>query len=207
MEFIGGQGQCPSNWPYGNVAPNIETALKSRLQLGYRFACAFDAAWKHTCKKIYRVDKGTTYNAGWDRMMLNILSTRLTFWCQLFPVPQYSACQCVPRSKNTIPVGPGLHHISCRISDVSQSNTASCDRNVVQTLANPSSGGGCSCESCLFIIQFRTSGGTIRSLISWWVRSGLGGSGPLLCMAGYSTLCWKYGKSLQLFTICITSYW
>ena len=106
-------------------------------------------------------------------MMLNILSTRLTFLCQSFPVPQYSACQCVPRSKNMIPVCPGLHHISSRISDVvSQSDTASCDKNVVQTLPNPSSGGGCSCESCVFIIQFKTSGGTVRSLSSRWVRSG-----------------------------------
>jgi hypothetical protein len=34
----------------------------------------------------------------------------------------------------------------------------------------------------------------------------LWGCGPLLCMAGYLTLCSKCGKSLQLFTVCITSY-
>ena len=45
-----------------------------------------------------------------------------------------------------------------------------------------------------------------KEFVVFVCHSILGGSGPLLCMAGYSTLCWKYGKSLQLFTICITSY-
>lgn len=43
-----------------------------------------------------------------------------------------------------------------------------------------------------------------RRLLSMAV--GTWGSGPLLCMAVSLTLCWKCGKSLQLFSVCITSY-
>src|ERR1700744_4366766 len=99
--------------------------------------------------------------------MLKICSTRLTFRCQSFPVPQDSVCQCIPSRRKTILVCPGLHHISCKISEVfSRSEIASRDRNVVHTLSKPPSGCGCSCDSFLRNIQFTISGGTAKLLIS-----------------------------------------
>ena len=112
------------------------------------------------------------YSAGFERRILNNLSTRLTLLCQSFPVPQYSPCQYVPRRKKTTPVCPGLHHTSFRISDAfSHSVIGKQDRYVVHTFPKLPSGGGCSCESFLFNIQLRISGGTVSSLMSWVVRS------------------------------------
>src|ERR1700760_3749888 len=100
-------------------------------------------------------------------IMLKICSTHLTFQCQSFPVPKYSACQCIPSRRKTIPVCLGLHHISCKISKVfSRSEIARHDRNVVHTLSKPPSGCRCSCDSFLRNIQFTISGGTAKLLIS-----------------------------------------